>query len=510
MTAITPIRPSWEVNSRVPWQESAAFAYPLLLLVAVFVAVAANLGHPLLHDSFPIDWVWADQFTAELAAGNLYPRWLPLSYAGLGSPVFYYYPPLSFHVVGLFGLLGLSTYASLIAGFGAAFAASGIACWHWLKGRSENPLLASVIFVLAPYHLLDFTVRGALAETWATALIPLIAIGLRRIGERRGGVLLTACAYGAIIGTHLPLALLVSLFLIAPYALVHGRRLAAFAAAVAGGIGLAAIYLIPALALEPYHDVAKLYRSENLRTAYWSLFSGNWRDGVYLAVFVIIGSLALALRPALTKRDGWGLYAAAILIAVSGIVPFLWSLPLIEKVQFPFRALPLAELGLVTALARLPRATVVSTGMLLLPLSLLILVVPGFQIEGDDLAAMQARHPDVYEYLPRGVIPPGQTTAHLDDVLATRIPPPSVPGMVVEKTFYFPAWSCGEPEPRTQLLMHEPGCTPHLRATLPERGGAGISLATALLLLFVAGFSGRATSGVRARIAAAGRSARSS
>ncbi len=500
MTAITPIRPTWEANSRVSWQESAAYAYPVVLLVAVFVAIASNLGNPLLHDSFPIDWVWADQFTAELAKGNLYPRWLPLSYAGLGAPVFYYYPPLSFHAVGVFGLLGLSTYASLIAGFGAAFAASGVACWHWLKGRSENPLLAAIIYMLAPYHLFDFTVRGALAETWATALIPLIAIGLRRIAERRGGVVFTACAYGAIIGTHLPLALLVSLFLIAPYALVHRRRLAAFAAAVAAGIGLAAINLLPALALEPYHDVAKLYRSENLRTAYWSLFAGNWQDGVYLAVFVIIGLIALALRPALNKRDGWAFYAVAILIAVSGVVPFLWSLPLIEKVQFPWRALPLAEFGLVTALARLPRATVIPTGMLFLPLCLLILVGPGFQIKGDDIAALQARHPDVYEYLPRGVLPPGQTGARLDDVLATRIPPPSVPGMVVEKTFYFPGWSCGEPEPRTQLLMHEPGCTPQLRATMPERVGAAISLATALLLLLFSGFAIRVVGAARNRI----------
>ena len=71
------------------WQTRAAIAYPLLLLFGILLIMPANFGPPLLHDSFEIDWVWADQFTAELARGNPYPRWLPLSNAGLGSSVFY-------------------------------------------------------------------------------------------------------------------------------------------------------------------------------------------------------------------------------------------------------------------------------------------------------------------------------------------------------------------------------------------------------------------------------------
>src|SRR5881398_3473944 len=111
-------------------QARAIIAYPLLLVLGVLLVLPANAGPPLLHDSFAIDWVWADQFTAQLAHGVIYPRWLPLSNAGLGAPVFYYYPPLAFYLAGLFGLLGLATYPSVIAAFAAAFAASGFTCWH--------------------------------------------------------------------------------------------------------------------------------------------------------------------------------------------------------------------------------------------------------------------------------------------------------------------------------------------------------------------------------------------
>ena len=58
----------------------------------------------MLHDSFWIDHVWASQFTALLREGVIYPRWLPWSHEGLGSPVFYYYPPLAFYLTGAFGL----------------------------------------------------------------------------------------------------------------------------------------------------------------------------------------------------------------------------------------------------------------------------------------------------------------------------------------------------------------------------------------------------------------------
>jgi hypothetical protein len=152
-------------------------------------------------------------------------------------------------------------------------------------------------------------------------------------------------------------------------------------------------------------------------------------------------------------------------------------------VQFPYRALPLAEFALATALARLPgRAIAVAAA---LPLALSLTLLPGVAVPIGDVDALRASHPDTYEYLPRGVIRPSETNVHLSNVLRDRIPPPHVPGMVVEPKFYFPAWSCGVPEPRTQLLMHKPGCAPAIRWTLPEWIGAAISLASILLLLLL-------------------------
>src|SRR4029450_11382967 len=164
---------------------------------------------------------------------------------GLGSPVFYFYPPLAFYITGACGLAGLSTYASIIAAFALAFLASGLGAYHWLRGRSDYPLLGALFFTLGPYHWFDFYGRGALAESVAIAFLPLIAIGLRRIAEGKSWTL-AAIAYAAMILSHLPLALLTSLFLILPYAIVHRRQWVGFAISCFMGGGLAAIYLVPA------------------------------------------------------------------------------------------------------------------------------------------------------------------------------------------------------------------------------------------------------------------------
>jgi hypothetical protein len=476
-----------EGGSPPAWQERPAVAYSFVSVLAILLIFRGGLGPISLHNDLSIYWVWADQFTAGLARGNFYPRWMPESDAGLGTPVFYFYPPLAFYLTAALSFAGLSTYASLIAVFGIGFAGSGIACWHWLKGRSNHPLLAAAFFMAAPYHIFNYTDRRALAESLAIALIPIIAIGLRRISEGRGGVVATAIAYTAIIATHLPLALLVSVFLIAPYALAHRSHIAQFAVAVAGGISAAAIYLVPAILLQPHRDAAQLYRTPLLRTDFWSLFSGNWSETTFTVTFLIIAAIVVAAAwPALRRRDGWARYSIAVAIVTAGLIPYFWSLPLLQQIQFPFRALPIAEFGLATALARLPRDPGLRLAPSALPLALSLIVLPGFHPGADDVRHLRAFHPDAYEYLPRGVMQPGQTSARLSDVLAPRVPPPQVPGMVVEPHFYFPAWSCGTMEPRTQLLIHLPDCSPRIVWTKWEKLGAAVSLLTAIMLAFIA------------------------
>jgi hypothetical protein len=475
-----------------PYLAIAAFAF-LLTLPAILSPVR-------LHDSFWIDWVWTDQFADQLRRGILYPRWLPAAHDGLGSPVFYYYPPLAFYPAGLLAALGASPYAAIVATFGLAFAASGAAMYRWAEGWTSHPLAGALFYMAAPYHLADFYGRGALAETCAIALLPLLALGLKRAAEGRG-MTLAALAYAALIGTHLPLALLASLFLAAPYALVlaggRPRALLALAAPLALGIGVAAIYLVPALALEPYRDAAVLWSDQVLRPEHWLLVNGIWAGaptGMGLISLKVIAVVALpALFMALRWRSGWAGYALACCLVVAGLLPFFWSLPLIRSVQFPFRALPFAELGLAAAIALAPRGEKL-LALLALPalaLSATFLLAPAPPGPPVTLALLAQRHPDVPENLPPGARPYSWPSRWALDLAARHRAPVRQGEVAVEPVFYFPSWrvTCAGqavetfPDPATGLLAHGgTGCRATLEWTAPEKVGAAISLLALLLL----------------------------
>lgn len=455
--------------------------------VTALLMMPALVAPPLTHDSFWVDAVWTDQFAAELARGNLYPRWLPQSHGGLGSPVFYYYPPLAFYVSGGAQLLGLAPHQAVLAAFAIGFLLSGIGAFLWLE-RSPYPLLGALLFMAAPYHALDFVYRGAQAESLGIAILPFLAIGLRRIREGRGAAP-AALAYGALILTHMPLALLAGLFFVAPYALVHRARLGQFALAAALGIGLAALYLLPALALDSYRESARLYALPHLRPSYWTIWQGNLADGIVrsmLFVAAVLGAAGIAAIAASQRRLGLAAIAAAALAV--GIVPGLWSLPLLDKVQFPYRVLPLAELALAAAAASatsLRPALAIAVLPLALTAALYRLPPPS-----KPLTSYLDRHRDVAEHLPRGFLErPGETPR--PDEIARRIEGVRAPpGWVVRRTFYFAAWTCAVPEPRTKLVMHRPDCTPRLERLPAEKIGALLSLA-ALLALVLLGWRGR-------------------
>ena len=470
----------------VPAKHAAA-----IVTLAIALTVPALLSPQMTHDSFWIDWVWADQFTAELAKGNFYPRWLPLSHGGLGSPVFYYYPPLAFYACALFGLAGFSTYWSIIAVFCCGFALAGFTMYAWLRETAKSPLLGVLLFMAMPYHVLDFYGRGALAEFAAIALIPLVALGVKRATE--GRYVLGAAAYAAMILTHVPLALLASIFLIAPYAVwlcwKESRKLLRVAIPVTLGILLSAIFLLPAVLLELYRDTANLWRLATFNPENWSLWAWgapgpnpDMRSAVAAVMLTLIMPIVVLL---FTTERVRGAYAAAMLVLAAGLIPGFWTLPVLHTVQFPFRLLPLAEFAIATGVAHLvlQRALIAAAVVpVLVPSALFLAVHPN---RPEVTVAELPAHPDVPEMLPPGERPytwPSRWALELSKQHTGRL-------------FYFPTWEAecaGQkvktaPEPGTQLLGYKgQDCELRLSTSFAERLGAILSLAGLLILAGIA------------------------
>ena len=467
---------------------------------SLLIFLPALLSSPKMTESFWIDWVWLDQFARELGGGNLYPRWLPLSHHGLGSPVFYYYPPAAFYLGSAYSLAGLSTYASIVATFMTASVFSGIGMYLWLKGWTRSPAAGSMLFVIAPYHVLDFYARGALAEATAIAVLPFLMLNLRRIIQREGGIVGTAIAYACLIGSHLPLALLASLFLVGPYLAWHiSKEPVRFISAVVAlglGIVLACIYLVPALTLEPFRDASALWSRPMFQPSNWTFWNPVFLTGTYLVVLGISTALAIpCVRLMVTTRSRWATYSLLCILIAIGSVPFIWDAPLLRSVQFPFRILPLAEFGLATAFSQIawsPRKLIETVAP--------VLIATGFAVfmrtppDAVSISQLRSVYPDVPENLP-----PGNRAYSWPSIWALQTakdhPRPEFShGVTTEPIFFFPAWDvrCGDvfvptfPARDTGLLSYRgQHCVRSLGYTNAEKIGARISVFGLLGLLAI-------------------------
>ncbi len=463
--------------------------------LAVIAVAAALVWAPTLviaapGDSFSYDLNWAAQFGALVRAGDPYPRWLPGSFGGLGSPTFYFYPPLSFWVAALVGAgsggaLGAALQVKLATL--ALIAGSGWAMFAWLRALTTptRALIGALAYLVAPYHLDDHYLRGAFAELAAFVAIPVLALGMEQtVRAVRSGPLLLAAGWAALIFAHLPIAMLTGALLVptlGAYALWRSEQRLAFAltasAALAVGTALAAIYLIPALQLQDaisadYWWSARFQAADRLLTnpAAWSLPLEPFFGAISFAEAALAAWIAwLAWRARDARLGFWAGVTILVFAAVTGLLPGFWSLPLLAKAQFPWRAMTIQDFAFVTLIAIAPRSA-----MPIAPVVFVALALGNAAALARDLAAGPAvartlggygaqsfpTDADAPEYLPRGMLTmgpdgpaPAAPLAQLQaEPLAAgastaRAGPggdvalmPAPGARIVLRRFYFPAW----------------------------------------------------------------------
>ncbi|MFI5000635.1 MAG: hypothetical protein ACHQK9_12220 [Reyranellales bacterium] len=414
---------------------------PLVLLIAAALLLLPSLilGNLISHSS-PQNFTWAAQFGDQFRAGILYPRWLPDSFDGLGSSTFYFYPPIAFWVTAL---LGVATFGALTTSYCLSLAslvllwASGLAMHAWLRPATASPRVAlygALAYMAAPYHLVDHYYRGAFAEFAAYAVLPLVALTIRRIADgQRHGVVALAAAYAALPMAHLPTSLLISLTAVPLYVLYRGWRLGApmpalkfFAQCALGGalgLGLAAIYLAPALALQDWIPADTFWEGP-YRVQNWFLLAPHrwpppadmmWIIASSAAAYAIaaVGVVVVQVRsegPPGWRSEAmfWSLACLLCILLIAGALPWFWLLPFVAKVQFPWRLMIVVEFAAVTAFCLAWRA-VLGRVASYLPKVVLLALVPaiGLLLAGVhrrvEVSLAEADPPaDLKQFLPAG------------------------------------------------------------------------------------------------------------
>ncbi|MBI2329855.1 hypothetical protein HYU94_00490, partial [Candidatus Daviesbacteria bacterium] len=181
-------------------------------------------------------------------------RWVPDLGGLYGYPLFNYYAPLPYYFGATIYFLTHSLLVSSKLMFAVSFVGSYIFMYllaNKLWGKLGGSL-AAIFYSFAPYHAVDFYVRGAMGEMWALMFFPAIFWTILKLEEKTNifNLLILGITISALIISHnlsamifLPIALIWAVFLF----FKRKKRLFlwSFAGSVILAMMLSAFYLLP-------------------------------------------------------------------------------------------------------------------------------------------------------------------------------------------------------------------------------------------------------------------------
>jgi len=385
----------------------------LLISLAALIAVmplmhhGCSCGHDF--DFHLLNWMEAAN---QLGHGNLHPHWAFTPAFNAGEPRFVFYPPLSWYLGALLGLLlthlpgvgavtGWNTTPILFTWI--ALAAAGFAMHRLARefAGANAALLAATLYVVNPYMLFTAYERTAYAELLAAAWIPLLfhailreKVTIPRIALPVALLWLTN-APAAVMGSY-TLALLAAMRVIATYRSgvasvgtsenLPTRRQDALRltlntiAGTALGFAIAAFYIVPAEYERRFVQIAMAtitgmridqnFLFEHTGTSGDALLHDQVLHTASVIAVLMLGATAVALAAAFLARkpkphaNAFPTLTLAILTA--GIAFLLtppslslWNhLPQAVYLQFTWRLLailaPILALTVSVVLTRLP------------------------------------------------------------------------------------------------------------------------------------------------------------
>lgn len=365
---------------------------PLLVFLALPLLTWQPLltGHTPWHGDGLLHFYRLVELERAVRAGDWFPRWSADLGYGFGFPLFHYYAPFSYYVALIPRLLGLPLAVSLQISYALALFLLGLGTYLWARAvwQSEAAGITAVLATLyAPYILYNTYHRAALAELWGLAWLTMGFFYCRLTIDdlRLSRVPLLALSVAFLLLSHnitalLGIPLLFSYVLIlnipsphSPITIHHSLSI------IFLGLALSAFFWLPAFFERGYVQIENLTGSSNF--AYTNHFlnlselfawpktavpnqinppiprSLPW-PAIILALFAFLpgkkkeaGDWRLKISPSpissLQSLFFLTLLTLGSLFMTLPASQFIWdAIPLLAFVQFPWRFLGMATLGL--------------------------------------------------------------------------------------------------------------------------------------------------------------------
>ncbi len=363
-------------------------AVSLAVLVPFFV-IGEDRGAGCCGGSMPVTHDMAmhlnqmQGFYRGLESGRLYPRWQENTNRGFGAPTTIFYPPALYYLSSVLffifrGWMTAIRVLTLLLMISAGLAIFQLARQFFSQAAS---IVGMSVYLIAPYHILDYYQRGALAECLSFTWMPLTALFAVRLIESPSlkpsvfrDVAGLALSWGLFILSHPPTAYQFALIMgpvLVLYALL-GRRWKQLLPAALGvvlGCLLAAAYILPAIVERRYVQVEDVEKTWPYHESYVWFFDSSRYDHIgdvftirldriwlFGLIAIVVVGLCLLLLNKTKARNGsgpdrtfvlWliaGVYASCMMLALSRIVGEL--IPEIEIGVFAWRMLAMTSMTL--------------------------------------------------------------------------------------------------------------------------------------------------------------------
>lgn len=436
---------------------------PLLLLILLSIPSVL----PLLGSGFFLtdDGNWMvirfSAFYQALADGQFPVRWLTRLNHSYGYPVSNFLYPGFMYLAVPFKLLGFSFLDSVKLVIILSMLGSSMFCYLWLRRRFSDfaAFVGALVYLYLPYHIYDLYQRGSVGELLALSVFPFILWQI----ERRSfvftslGIALLILAHNTLAVLFLPL-----IFLYMFFQEDFRKKITWYLLPLVLGLGMAAFFWIPALL-----DLKE--------TVFFNTVISEWSSyfvDISLVGFTAILAMFMALftwarnRKESNRRFFLFFFISTVLAVFlsSRASQVLWQILPVSFIQFPFRFLSVAIVGVAFLVSYSINGVAEYKRKILLGVVFLILLLPSFvRIIGieksgytDDFFATNEDTTTVKnEYMPVYVseIPTARPASFLtindENTLIVQRPTtdisfslsPTENSRLVYKQFYFPGWN---------------------------------------------------------------------
>ncbi|MBI5045133.1 MAG: hypothetical protein HZC02_04350 [Candidatus Levybacteria bacterium] len=232
----------------------------LLFLSLPLIAPFFQKGYFTTHDG---EWAvvrLADMYR-EVRDGQIPPRFSGNLNSGYGYPLFQYAYPMPYYLGLVLYLFQIGLVDSIKILFASTVFLSGVAMFFLSRSLWKSNIagiVSAILYMYAPYRLVDLYVRGSIGESIASVFFPLILLTMLSLRERITPVrvVLLSLLTASLVLTHNIMAVLFLVIILGffIYFLIEKDFLTIKASliGIVGGFMLSAYFWIPALLEKKY------------------------------------------------------------------------------------------------------------------------------------------------------------------------------------------------------------------------------------------------------------------